>query len=101
MHNNEQAIERELQSKGAAAPRLTPSQIDAAISHKQYHVFRDTTVTVCCITLRNGYSVIGESAAASPDNFDEQIGRDIAYESARAKIWALEGYLLRERLSNA
>jgi hypothetical protein len=58
-------------------------------------------MTVCALTLRNGYLVTGESAAASPENFNEEIGRKIARTNARNKIWALEGYLLRERLSQA
>jgi hypothetical protein len=50
--------------------------------------------------LRNGFQVIGESAAASPENFDAAIGRRIARDNARNKIWALEGYLLKTLLSN-
>ena len=99
MSKDENAIEQEIQEKGLNAPRLNPAMIDAAIHSEQYHVFPGTTMTVCALTLRNGYIVTGESAAASPENFDESIGRKIARENARNKIWALEGYLLRERLS--
>jgi hypothetical protein len=95
----EQEIEAELQAKGKTAPRLTPDMIDAVIVSEQYHVFPNTTLTVCALTLRNGYIVTGESAAASPENFDQAIGRKISRENARNKIWGLEGYLLRERLS--
>ncbi|AZB54446.1 hypothetical protein EBL89_03580 [Cereibacter sphaeroides] len=56
-------------------------------------------LTFCVLVLRNGFTVTGESACASPKNFDPEIGRKIARENARAKIWALEGYLLREHLS--
>lgn len=55
-------------------------------------------LTFCVLVLRNGFTVTGESACASPANFDEQVGRDIAKRNARDKIWALEGYLLRETL---
>jgi hypothetical protein len=96
---DEDQIEAEIQAKGLNAPRLTPDLIDAAIVSEQYHVFVGTTMTVCALTLRNGYIVTGESAAASPENFDEAIGRKIARENARNKIWALEGYLLREKLA--
>ena len=96
---DEQAIENEIQAKGLNAPRLNPAAIDATILTEQYHVFPGTSLTVCCLTLRNGYQVTGESAAASPENFDAEIGRKIARERARERIWALEGYLLRERLS--
>ena len=95
---NETEVETEIQSKDLNAPRLNPELIDAAIHSEQYHVFPGTTMTVCALTLRNGYIVIGESAAASPENFDEAIGRKIARANARNKIWALEGYLLREKL---
>lgn len=98
---DEQKIEAEIQAKGLNAPRLTPDLIDACIHSEQYHVFPGTTLTVCALTLRNGYIVTGESAAASPQNFDAAIGRKIARENARNKIWGLEGYLLRERLSAA
>ena len=91
-------IEAEIQAKGLSAPRLTPADIDAAIKSEAYHVFAGTTLTVCCLTLQNGFTVTGESAAASPANFDVEIGRKIARENARQKIWAMEGYLLKQRL---
>lgn len=98
MSKDEQQIEKEIQAKGLNAPRLNPQMIDDTISSEQYHVFPGTTLTVCALTLRNGYIVTGESAAASPENFDKEIGRKIARENARNKIWALEGYLLRQKL---
>ena len=99
MTNDEQKIEAEIQAKGLNAPRLNPDMIDATIVSEQYHVFPGTTMTVAALTLRNGYIVTGESAAASPENFDQAIGRKIARDNARNKIWALEGYLLREKLA--
>ena len=97
----EQAIEKEIQEKGLTAPRLTPALIDAAIRDEQFHVFGDTCLTVCCLTLQNGFTVTGESACASPENFNAELGQKIARENARNKIWALEGYLLKQRLSEA
>lgn len=101
MNKDEHEIEREIQSKGLNAPRLTPQMIDECVASEQYHVFPGTTLTVCALKLRNGYIVTGESAAASPENFDKEIGRKIARENARNKIWALEGYLLRQKLSES
>lgn len=98
LSTSEAAIEAEIKTKGLNAPRLTPDKIDAAIVGEDYHVFPGTTMTVCALKLRNGYVVIGESAAASPENFDESIGRRIARDNARNKIWSLEGYLLRTQL---
>jgi len=93
----EAQIGKEIQEKGLTAPRLTPDDIDRAIVSEQYHVFQGTTFTACLLTLANGYTVSGESACVSPSNFDAAIGRKIARENARNKIWQLEGYLLREK----
>lgn len=101
MSRDEKAIEAEIQAKGLNAPRLSPAHIDAQILAEQYHVFPGTTLTVCALTLKNGFHVVGESAAASPENFDAELGRKIARDNARNKIWALEGYLLRSRLAAA
>ncbi len=94
----ERAIESEIQAKGLNAPRLTPDHIDAVIDKEDYHVFPGTTLTVCCLTLTNGFNVTGTSAAASPENFDVEIGKKIARQNARNEIWALEGYLLKQKL---
>lgn len=99
MSKDETAIEQEIQNKGLNAPRLTPDHIDAQIVREAYHVFDGTTLTVCALTLQNGFVVVGESAAASPQNFDRDIGRKIARDNARNKIWALEGYALRNKLA--
>ena len=55
-------------------------------------------LTFCVIVLRNGFTVTGESACASPENFDAEIGRKIARENAVNKIWPLMGYALKQRL---
>lgn len=99
MSRDEAAIEREIRAKGLNAPRLSPADIDAAITREDYHVFPGTTLTVCMLVLQNGFCVVGKSAAASPENFDEELGRKIAREDARSQIWALEGYRLRSDLA--
>ena len=93
-----QDIEKEIQEKGLTAPRLTPEKIDNTIVSEIYHVFDGSQLTVCCMTLKNGFTVTGESACASPENFNAEIGMKIARENARNKIWALEGYLLKQKL---
>jgi hypothetical protein len=98
---DETAIENEIQAKGLNAPRLTPAAIDAVIHSMCYWNSPGTTLTVCAITLTNGFIVTGESAAASAENFDVEIGKKIAFDNARNKIWALEGYLLKQRLYDA
>lgn len=82
-------------------PRVTLETIEGLIVNEQYHRFEGTTVTVCCLTLRNGFNALGESACVSAANFNAEIGRKIARENAREKVWALEGYLLREMLHQA
>lgn len=99
MSKDEAAIEAEIQAKELNAPRVTPQRVTAQIVSENYYVFPGTTLTVCALTLRNGFIVTGESAAASPENFDAEIGRKIAFDNARGKIWALEGYALRNTLS--
>lgn len=115
MSHSEAEIEKEIQDKGLNAPRLTPAMIDAAIRSEHYFTAQDgvTTadphgaqyspkaldlLTFCVLVLRNGYTVTGESACASPENFKAEIGRKIAKDNARNKIWGLEGYLLRQNL---
>lgn len=98
MSRNEQQIEQEIQAKGLNAPRLSPAKIDAVIAGEDYYVFPGTTVTVCCLKLLNGFTTIGYSAAASASNFDPEIGKKLARDDARQKIWSLEGYLLKQRL---
>ena len=97
--SNEQELEQEIQDKGLTAPRLTPALIDAAIKDKSFYVLGKSCVTICCLTLVNGFTVTGESACASPENFDAEIGEKIAFDNAKDKIWMLEGYLLKEKLS--
>ncbi|RJP45496.1 hypothetical protein C4587_00955 [Candidatus Parcubacteria bacterium] len=94
----EGSIEQEIQNKGLNAPRLSPQHIDEQIMSEAYYVFPGTTLTICALTLRNGFHVTGQSAAASPENFDADIGRKIAKDNARNKIWALEGYALRNAI---
>ena len=95
---DDNTVECLIKLKNLNAPRITPEHLNSVISNAEYHQFPGTTTTVCLLTLVNGYGVLGESACASPENFDEELGRRIAYENARNKIWSLEGYLLKQRL---
>lgn len=115
MTNNEQAIEKEIQDKGLNAPRLSPELIDAKINSVHYiHPVEATKdavstldpdqrslycLTLCVLVLRNGFTVVGKSACASPENFDKELGEKIAFADARQQIWALEGYALKEWLA--
>lgn len=81
------------------APKVTLDQINALIVGAQFWQVEGTTLTVCAMKLKNGTMVVGQSACVSPENFDAEIGKNIAYDDAIDKVWSLEGYLLRERLS--
>lgn len=99
MSKDEQAIEAEIKEKGLTAPRITPDMLDAEIAAEDYHVFAGSCLTVCCLTLKNGFTVTGESACASPENFNAEIGQKIARQNAREKLWPLLGFRLRDKLS--
>jgi hypothetical protein len=120
---SDQAIEQEIIAKGKTAPRITPVHIQATIASVYYFTAAQGThqarededcstrftgesspldlLTFCVLVLQNGFTVTGESACASPENFDAEIGRKIARQNAEQKIWALEGYLLKQRLGEA
>lgn len=119
---NDKAIEQEIQAKGLNAPRIRPADIEANIASEHYFTGFDgaahtgehakyaaewevprtiqalNLITFCVLVLRNGFTVTGESACASPENFDAEIGRRIARENAVAKVWPLMGYELKQRL---
>lgn len=118
---NDNQIEKEIQSKGLTAPRVTPADLEANIASEHYFTAgqgvsgevssRDEQqcqfcyessldlLTFCVLVLRNGFTVTGESACASPENFDAELGRKIARQNAVNKVWPLMGYELKCRLS--
>jgi hypothetical protein len=115
---NDQQIEQEIQAKGLTAPRITTTSIEAIIVGEHYFTAGDgvfgrevaacgtpvtneqalNLLTFCVLVLKNGFTVTGESACASPENFDYEVGRKIARANAINKVWPLEGYLLKQML---
>ena len=121
---NDQAIENEIKSKGLTAPRITPADIEANIASESYFTAADgvtgssigkpgasllpeyvtyegsplSLLTFCVLVLKNGFTVTGESACVSRENFDSEIGHKIARANAVNKIWPLMGYALKEKL---
>lgn len=81
------------------APRVTEESITAKIASVCYIQEGDTGLTVCIITMRNGWMSTGISAPASLANYDPEVGKRYAYDNAFKPLWQLEGYLLRERLA--
>lgn len=125
---SDSGIEREIIAKGKTAPRVTPADIEANIASEHYFTAFDGAagaafneanpggelrtfswnappplhlLTFCVLVLRNGFTVTGESACASPENFDAEIGRKIARMNAVNKVWSLMGYALKEQLHAA
>ena len=96
---NTDKIEKMIQDKQLTAPRITPEDITDSIVKDAYYVFPGTQTTICLLTLSNGFTVTGESACASPENFNEEIGREIARDNAKNKIWVLLGFALKEKLA--
>lgn len=117
---NNQSIEQEILSKGKTAARITPADIEANIASEHYFTAAEGVIahanlnegapqavvtpplsllTFCVLVLKNGFTVTGESACASPENFDAEIGRKIARENAVQKTWPLMGYELKSKLS--
>lgn len=125
MSESNETIEQEIQRKALAAPRVTPQQIEGVIASSHYFTALQGSrlaaldaaadggclpawiaplapelglLTICVLLLRNGFTVLGKSACASPENFDAELGRKIARADAVNQIWPLEGYLLKQRL---
>ena len=118
--SSDSGIEQQIQTKGLTAPRVTPADIKASITSEYYFTAgegisgeiaaRDNSVpycyeasldllTFCVLVLKNGFTVTGESACASPENFDAEIGKQIARQNAEQKVWPLMGYALKDKLS--
>ena len=78
--------------------RVTLDALKANIVKEEFHVFPGSQLTVCVLTLQNGFTVTGESACADPAMFNAEIGQKIARENAERKIWPLMGYALKEEM---
>jgi len=114
-------IQKEIHDKGLTAPRVTPAAVEANIASEHYFNAWDGVtgesinhdggltsasqpqalkcLTICVLVLKNGFMVTGESACASPENLDADVGRKLARQHAVQKIWPLMGYSLRNHLS--
>lgn len=118
----DQAIEQAIKDAGADKyPRVTQADIEANIVSEHYFTAKQGWakaqededpiadwldvpeplgfLTFCVLVLKNGFTVTGESACASPENFNAEIGRRIARENAVQKIWPLMGYALKDKLA--
>jgi hypothetical protein len=104
------------------APKITPEYIESLIAYEyfvsgskavdrstvvlgpalhQYEppwIDRLSTLTICILVLRNGFTVVGTSSCASPENYKESIGHKLAREKAIEQLWPILGYQLRDKL---
>lgn len=117
-------LESEIAARASVAPRVTPADIEANVIAETYFTGTDgvvgasagqnesllceyatypgsplSLITICILTLRNGFTVVGHSACASPENFNAEIGRKVAREAAIREVWPLMGYALRTQLA--
>lgn len=103
----------------AVAPRVTLEDVNGYISSEHYFTAEEGVIgetfmrgeraghqpvslrllTVCVMVLRNGYTVLGKSACADPDNYAKDIGRELARKDAIGQIWPLLGFELRSKLA--
>lgn len=99
MKESNLATEKMIQESGATAPRVTPEKLLAVIRDVSFLYVG--LLTICVITLKNGFTVTGESACVSPENYRKHIGEKVSQDNAEEKIWQLEGYLLAQKLHEA
>jgi hypothetical protein len=109
---SEDNIEALIVREGAnVAPRVTPEALEDNILSVNYINVGDAIcrqgeedhishhlLTICVIVLKNGFTVTGESACASPENYSKTVGESIAFKNAKEKIWPLMGYHLKQAL---
>lgn len=125
MSTDDATIEQQIQAKGKTAPRITAQDVESAIDSEHYFTAAEGVLgmltsdgvepnsferanaapaalrllTFCTLVLRNGFTVTGESACVSPENFDAEIGRTVARQNAVRQVWPLLGYALCEKLA--
>lgn len=103
-------------AKHAVAPRVTLKDIEDAIESRFHitaynalfpvdsskplpHVGRQLGIlTLCIVVTKSGFTVVGTSAPASPENFNAEFGAKLAYEDCVRQLWPLLGFSLRQRL---
>lgn len=112
MHSDTLKATDEYSAAKATAPRVSLADMENKISCEYYFTAGDaiaalgmpdhkalSVLTICILVMQNGFTVIGKSAPASPENFDPEKGKRFAYEDAIKQLWPLEGYALREKLA--
>lgn len=84
------------QAAVAVAPRVNLDEMTKKIVNTVY--YKHDHLTICVVEMENGFFLVGQSAPASIENFDEDIGCELAYEDCIKQLWRLEGYILKQKL---
>ena len=107
-------LEQEIQTKANVAPRVTLADLNKSVSATfHFNLFEALVATgkypyvpeafklttICALDMVNGFTVLGESACASPENYNREIGEKIATDRAKEKLWPLLGYQLKSSLA--
>ena len=98
MSNVPTDAELQARADNLGAVFVNESKLKASIKAVDFMVHPGSCLTICVITMLNGYTVTGESACADPKMFDAEIGQKFAFAAAERKVWPLLGYALREEL---
>lgn len=85
--------EEELKA-AAVAPRVTEEEIPAEIKTVEYNYVG--LMTMCVLTFHNGFKVLGQSACASPENYNKEFGEQFAFRDAKRQIGAFLGFRICE-----
>jgi len=110
--NDDEKLERELAEK-AKAPRVTLDKLNNEIAAENTFNLGEALralgqpapadadlTTVCAITTKLGFVLVGTSACVSKENYSAEIGHKIARQKAVDQLWPLEGYRLKAELAN-
>lgn len=74
---------------------IQKEELEALINNIDYtHTGK---MSICRLTLKNGFEIIGTSGVLDRKRFNAEIGEKYSYENAFNKLWELEGYH-RQRL---
>lgn len=92
-------LQKQADERGAVF--INESKLAASIAKVDFILHPGSQLTICVITMQNGYTVTGESACADPKMFDKEVGEKFAFAAAERKVWPLLGYALKDELHKA
>ena len=81
--------------------KVTKEQIEQLFNESTKEIRHAVCEKMCILVvqLKNGFTLVGESACVDPQNYSEEIGYEIAKEKIMNKLWELEGYALQKKLA--